>query len=388
MVRIRHYKRHGESTGEFLIDIRVKLPDGGIYRERLKNTAGGKREARSWGENRQGEVLRLWENGTKNPKDILRTLRGHPLVEEKPGKPLVPTLSQFKEKFLGYARTDRQKASTIFAKEHIIDNHLVPLLGGKRLDEISKADVQSLKERLVSKSPKTTNNVLAVLSKLLRVAKEQEVIDRLPIEKFGLVKISESPLPKFYQFEEYDFLLEAAGKLDPRILAAVLLGGDAGLRAGEVVGLEWPDVSRARGRIVVERQVWRGVVGTPKSGKGRDIPLTDRLTKALAGIRHLQGDRVFPGLTAKLLRGWVKQAQRRAGLAPTGNFHTLRHTFCSHLAMRGVPAVTIKELAGHKHLSTTMRYMHLTEGQKDEAIRLLESPRSIRGGPVAADSEQ
>jgi len=45
-----------------------------------------------------------------------------------------------------------------------------------------------------------------------------------------------------------------------------ILRGDAGLRAGEVIGLELPDVSRANQRITIERQVWRDVVGTPKGG--------------------------------------------------------------------------------------------------------------------------
>jgi integrase len=157
----------------------------------------------------------------------------------------------------------------------------------------------------------------------------------------------------------------------------VLLGGNAGLRAGEVVALELPDVSRANARITIERQAWRGVVDTPKGGRDRVVPMTDALKAALAAVRHLRGARVLvqddgSDLTAKVLRGWMKSAQRLAGLRPMGNFHILRHTFCSHLAMRGAPAKVIQELAGHTHLSTTMRYMHLAEGHKEQAIRLLD----------------
>ena len=53
--------------------------------------------------------------------------------------------------------------------------------------------------------------------------------------------------------------------------------------------------------------------------------------------------------------------------------HILRHTFCSHLAMRGAPARTIQELAGHQDLGTTQRYMHLSPAALDAAIRLLET---------------
>ncbi len=88
-------------------------------------------------------------------------------------------------------------------------------------------------------------------------------------------------------------------------------------------------------------------------------------------------------LTSKALRGWMKSAQRLAGLKVTGNFHILRHTFCSHLAMRGAVPKVIQELAGHAQLSTTMRYMHLASGHKEEAIRLLER----RPGSAAATVE-
>jgi len=55
--------------------------------------------------------------------------------------------------------------------------------------------------------------------------------------------------------------------------------------------------------------------------------------------------------------------------------HRLRHTFCSHLAMRGAPARAIQELAGHQDLITTQRYMHLSPAAIEGAIRLLEQPQ-------------
>ena len=62
---------------------------------------------------------------------------------------------------------------------------------------------------------------------------------------------------------------------------------------------------------------------------------------------------------------------KRAGLTKRG-VHILRHTFCSHLAMKGAPARAIQELAGHESLSRTQRYMHLSPAAIDRAIRLLD----------------
>jgi site-specific recombinase XerD len=75
-----------------------------------------------------------------------------------------------------------------------------------------------------------------------------------------------------------------------------------------------------------------------------------------------------------VLRDWLESVQRRAGLPVLGALHKLRHTFCSHLAMKGAPATAIQVLAGHSSLAITMRYMHLSKGALDSAIALLNCP--------------
>jgi integrase len=277
---------------------------------------------------------------------IRRAVRGE-IIPSPIEEPPPPTLAEFAPRFIEYAKANRQKASTVYAKESILRVHVVPALGTKRLDEITDVDVQALKVALADYAPKYVNNILAVLSKLLRVAKRLKIISAAPVENFDLLKTGKSALPNFFTFAEYDALVAAAERLDRRILVAVLLGGDAGLRAGEVIALDQTDVSRANRICTVERQVWRGVVGTPKSGCGRTVPMTEKLAKALAAVRHLRGDRVLlqddgSPVTAKALRAWMRSAQKLAGLKVTGNFHVLRHTFCSHLAMRGAPAKAIQ----------------------------------------------
>jgi site-specific recombinase XerD len=84
-------------------------------------------------------------------------------------------------------------------------------------------------------------------------------------------------------------------------------------------------------------------------------------------------------MSADIVKHHVERAARRAHITHSG-VHRLRHTFCSHLAMRGAPARAIQELAGHQDLTTTQRYMHLSPAALDSAIRLLDSsgmPRSL-----------
>jgi integrase len=155
----------------------------------------------------------------------------------------------------------------------------------------------------------------------------------------------------------------------------LLVAGEAGLRQGEIIALEWGDVDLVAGTITVRRSSWRGFVGTPKSGRDRKIPLTMRLAAALRANRHLRSDLVFcqddgKPLTRSSVEGVLQFACKRAGLRLVGS-HVLRHTFCSHLAMRGAAPKAIQELAGHSTLNMTLRYMHLALSALREAIGLL-----------------
>jgi integrase len=117
-----------------------------------------------------------------------------------------------------------------------------------------------------------------------------------------------------------------------------------------------------------------------KGGRPREVPLTRALALALTRNRHLRGEPVLyredgTPVSQQTVCSWMAATQKQAGLKVTRALHILRHTFCSYLAMRGVPPLTIKELAGHRSLRTTMRYMHLGKREKHRAIQMLEEGR-------------
>jgi integrase len=182
----------------------------------------------------------------------------------------------------------------------------------------------------------------------------------------------------FYDFDEYERLVEAAKALGPVTHLIVLLGGEAGLRCGEIIGLEWRDVNFENRQLCIQRSEWRGHITVPKGGRIMHVPMTHRLSKALALFSEDRRGRVLvhKRLTQDIVGNHVRRAARCAGISGNG-VHRLRHTFCSHLAMRGAPTRAIQELAGHQNLGTTERYMHLSPSALEGAIRLLEP--SVRG---------
>jgi integrase len=346
------------------VDITLCLPNGLRHRERRRVSHASKSAARRWGEDRERHLLQ----------------HGLPTAPRE-----VTTLEAFAPRFVdGHSRANRQKPSSIAATETIVKWHLLPALGSRRLDAITNEQVQKLKLTLTHRAPKTVNNVLTVLRTLLKKAVEWDELDRLPCT------IKLLPNPKrtmgFHGFAEYDRLLTVAQKRDPQAYLMVLLGGDAGLRLGEILALEWRDIDLHARRLTVQRSDWHGHVTVPKGGRSRCLPMTQRLTSALKASRHLRSERVLslpdgaPMTRDRVIKA-IRSSQRVAAV-PEAGVHVLRHTFCSHLAMQGAPARAIQELAGHADLSTTQRYMHLSPAATEDAIRLLEGRRvdRISGG--------
>ena len=364
-VKLRKY----QGGDEWEVDIRVQLPDGTVVRERKKAPVTGRTAVLRWAEARE-RVLVVSGKPTRQKVEVIK----------------VPTLTEFSNRFLeGYAKANRQKPSGISAKECILRVHLMPLIGDKPLNEISTEDVQKVKTARIGWSPKTVNNMLTVLSVALKTAVEWGVIERVPCS----IKLLRAPksVAAFHDFSDFEKLVEAAKDDGATAKLIVLLGGEAGLRCGEIMALEWRDIDFNNRQLSVARSEWKGHITAPKGGRVRHVPLTEQLTEALKAARHLRGPRVIcdekgQPLTQKIVQVTIRRIARRAGVKP--GVHILRHTFCSHLAMKGAPARAIQELAGHQDLTTTQRYMHLTPAALEAAIGLLNKPSAIRTGPAKA----
>jgi integrase len=363
MVNVKPWKKNGMKGYE--VDIRLTLPDGTRLRERVKSPVSSKSGTERWARQREAELL----------------VRGG--REERVEKTPPPTLEQFWPRFIeGHAKANRQKASYIAERESIYRNHFGGKLAQLRLDEITDEVVQRLKAGLSDRSPKTVNNVLAVLNTVLKAAVEWGVLERLPC-RVRLLKAAKATV-EFYEPEAYERLVKAAEAVSPAAQLAVLLGGDAGLRLGEILALEWGDIDFARGLLHVARADWRGEVGSPKSGKPRIVPMTARLAAVLRVHRGVGRARVVccsdgSPLDRDRLKRLMAEAQREAGLEENGRVHILRHTFGARLAIVGAQPKAIQEVMGHSDLTTTLRYMHLTPQATTEAIRRLDGARGDVG---------
>jgi integrase len=262
------------------------------------------------------------------------------------------------------------------SKRSILDLHLLPAFGESTLGAIGPREIAAYKAQKLSTglSAKTVNNHLTVLRKCLVLAREWDRLVVVPSVGFLRVK---KPEIDFFTFDEAPRVLANAD--GGAWYAMILCGLRAGLRQGELLELRWEDLDLLKGVIRVRRAIYDGVIDTPKGGRSRDVPMSDELREAFRTLpSRFAGGLVWPATAGRnLTKGEAKwplwRACRRAGLRRVG-WHVLRHTFASHLVMRGVPLKAVQELLGHASIEMTMRYAHLAPDVSRDAVKLLDAP--------------
>ncbi len=298
---------------------------------------------------------------------------------------LAPTLADFQVRFLEHADTN-DKQSAARAKRHILTRHLVPEFGEMRLDLISKGKIEAYKARKLKAelSKKTVNNHLAVLSALLRVARE---FDELPaVYRLPEIEWLRAPKPTidFLTFEDADKLV--SGLSSDRWGTMIRIALHTGLRIGELCVLQWADVDLKAGRVTVNRSVDRGTLDLPKGGRTRVVPLTRAAAATLqAWPQRLSCPWVFPQRDGGYIRNphqstseAIAEISERV-LGRRIGWHTLRHTFASHLVMKGVSLRVVQAYLGHQSIEQTERYSHLAPAHQAEAIHVLDAPGAQEG---------
>jgi integrase len=288
--------------------------------------------------------------------------------------PGAPTLASFQERYFA-DHVAKLKPSSRSAQETIWRMSLLPVLKDMALDAIDSEAIAAVTRSLQARdaSPKTINNALSALRTALTHAEDWGLVSSVPRVRW--LKVPQQSFD-FFTFEEVTALLQSGPP------AMVIVALRTGMRVGELLALKWSDVSLGRKQVTVARSVFweKGTAyeGGTKSGKVRTIPLTGEALAALEGHRAEPARKGYVFTDAEgnqLTRNEAKRPLWRAleagGLRRVG-WHVCRHTFCSHLAMKGVSLPAIQQLAGHATITMTMRYAHLAPDHLRAAMDALD----------------
>lgn len=176
-------------------------------------------------------------------------------------------------------------------------------------------------------------------------------------------------LPKVLSEKEISRLFNAASFLKHK--AILFTAYSAGLRVSEIVNLQWKHIDRGRGQILIEQA---------KGKKDRYVTLSPVLEDIL--IAYYRKSKIKPikyvfesntpgePYSVRSAQAVFKQAKQRAGIKKEVSFHSLRHSFATHLLEKGTDVRFIQELLGHFSIKSTTRYLHVAK----EKLVVIESP--------------
>jgi len=246
---------------------------------------------------------------------------------------------------------------------------------GKDPDEVTAADIMAFVTYLRKERCNGDARVSRVVTVLRCFYKAMVAMRQLdppanPMLAFPRLRARPVKLPVVLTEEEVRKVLavpDAGTVLGLRDRAIILLLYGTGIRASECSTLVDEDVD-------LQEQTIR-VIG--KGNHMRVVPLNDGVTKTLAAYREQRGERdprrpFFESRTGKgMSRGAVYERVRshsvRAGVRKRVSPHVLRHTFATHLVRAGIGLVTIRDLLGHRCISSTQVYLHVTACELREA---------------------
>ena len=257
---------------------------------------------------------------------------------------------------------------------------------GMYLSEITPHKIEKFKaERARVVAPATVNRHLACLKSIFNKAIAwHKYTSANPVCQVKLFKENNQRL-RFLEKEEIAKLLSNCTKhLRPIVIIAL----HTGMRKGEILELKWRDVDFRRGIIYLYNT---------KNNEKREIPVNEQVKTALIRtLKHPKSEYIFckkDGSPIGDIKKTFFTALRKSGINDVPNkekivFHSLRHTFASHLVMSGVDLNTVRELMGHKSPQMTLRYSHLSPSHKKRAVDVLSKRMDTIWTPSTIEAKE
>jgi integrase len=272
----------------------------------------------------------------------------------------------YAKEYLKWAKTNK-KASTCL-RDVCIMRGFDREFEGKNIQDITSWLIEKWKSRRSEKfKPGTVNRELALLKHLFSKALEWKRIKENPAQKVKRLK-GETRRVRYLLPDEIQILLSNCdGLLRGLLKSLVTIALHTGARKGELQNLQWSNVNFDIGII--------SLLDT-KNGERRDIPMNETVKATLKAMERAS-EFVFPNRNGKRIDDAQVQisfckAIERSGIEDF-HFHDLRHTFASNLVMQeGVELNDVRELLGHKNMSMTLRYAHLSPKHKGKVVNILD----------------
>jgi integrase len=256
--------------------------------------------------------------------------------------------------------------------------------GYRSITSITSKEVDDLSQKLLKQiKPGTVKNILSTLSRIFNKCQEWEIIPKdthNPVKIPKILKI-ESPRERFLTYDEASIILNALQHVNLQVYMISKISLHTGMRLGEILNLQIQHINLETGNIDIENG---------KTGR-RTAYISEELKKCM--IKFIEnkeanniasnylftnenGNKLSTNYVSEVLRVTVRKLGFNKNVTSDLYkivFHTLRHTFCSWLAIQGVSLYTISKLVGHRSPTMTQRYSKLTPDSKRDALKYIDN---------------
>ncbi len=290
-----------------------------------------------------------------------------PQVEKRTKKQVTTlddvAIEHYKAKALHNRSNDRAKQR--------YEQHIEPTLGNKGILSITLDDIEKLQQQKAKKySPKHTNNILGELSAIYTYAIGKGVVTANPMKRIKRLKV-DNKRERYLSSTDVELLLDAV-KEDAQLHTFILLALNTGARVGAICKLTAKDIDFEHGHIKMLDEKNAETYTTYLKNPDLIKALRERIE--IVGNKPLLDDgKAIAHLTDRIKRSAGKVLSDLFNDEDTSTknravVHTLRHTFASHLAINGVPILTIQKLMNHKDINQTLRYAKLAPHSGSDAL--------------------
>jgi len=243
----------------------------------------------------------------------------------------------------------------------------------KTITQIKQAHLETHLQEFIKDGHKesTANGQLRFIKILFNYAVDAGYLKENPAKKIQKFKVKKSDTVEYWEEDELKQIFATVSDHWRDPIQFLYL---TGLRKGELIHLTWKDVDLKDDHGVIRIQSKEG--WETKTNRSRKVPLSkDALVIIRRQKKHTKHNWVFTGRDGgqvhpdRILLA-LKSALKKLKL--TGNIHKLRHSFASHLVMKGVGLETVSRLLGHTSIETTMMYAHLAKDHLQQAVDRLK----------------
>jgi site-specific recombinase XerD len=222
------------------------------------------------------------------------------------------------------------------------------------VDEISIDQVKEFLESSIEKKKVSVSFINQVIS-AVRILQHDVLGKSWESIRIKRPRMS-NRLPVVLSKEEVKSMIETTRNLKHRTILAVTYS--AGLRISEVIGLKPPDIDSDRKQI---RVLGKGNKYRYTLLSENTLTMLRTYWRAYRPVRYLfEGQKKGQLISRGTIQKVFKESCKRAGVKKQATFHSLRHSFATHLLENGVNLKIIQTLLGHSSLRTTSIYLHVT----------------------------